>query len=264
MEKEIIEKNRNNASKYTFPLHQKDGREGYAFSSTMTFVAFSGCFFGLFAAHALDRDDDNLEKIGIIGSNGEFIALSKIAASIKVCRDRDLVVFRSDAIFGDGPVFFNLDIEAPEEELFPVFAWIGYPEKRSVPQIHNSKACPVDIRKEFMEMQDSGTIKAKHVKSLFIGVEQLPADDNEICGMFDNTNVDYVKEGYKSQGYSLKGMSGGALFKLLTPLNLPNCQFYFVGIGLEHSSRNKIVKGASRESVKNLIKELLVSEEIDY
>lgn len=74
------------AQRHVYPLYRKDGRGGYEFSSTMTFVKFQGQFFCVFAAHALSPREDQLDEIGVLKTDGGFTPLSSVARSHKMQR----------------------------------------------------------------------------------------------------------------------------------------------------------------------------------
>lgn len=246
------------AQRHIYPLYRKDGRGGYEFSSTMTFVKFQGQYFAVFAAHAVSPREDKFGDVGALKTDGSFISLSSIAFSHRLCRNRDLCAFHTREF--EGKNYFDLDCKS-STEFVGDFAWIGFPKKKVVQKIHTSKASKEKIQTYLSEGVE-GLKKWSNADFLLLGVEFESETDNEVIGRHVNENVEYTHEGFKKQGYSLKGMSGGAFFKgpkkIHTEAPLTSDIFQFFGIGLEYRN-GLLVKGASRRSVEGLLKELLES-----
>ncbi|HBC5557046.1 TPA: hypothetical protein KEU64_002310 [Proteus mirabilis] len=246
-----------NAQRHVLPLYMKDGNDGYLFSSTMTLVRFMDQPFCIFASHALPRSGDALAQIGLLTTDGGFLPISEIEVAHKICRDRDLVAVKT-INYIDYKHYFNLDSLGSTTDFSENFGWIGFPKKKAVQAINKSKASSEKI-KEYLTEGTDGLKKWNNANFLLIGVKQLSESEIEITGTFDNTNVEYEHEGFKETGYSLKGMSGGALFRGPMKINTdsPDLEdFYdFAGIGLEYT--NNIVKGASKYAVKQLLSEVL-------
>jgi len=246
------------AQRHIYPLYRKDGRGGYEFSSTMTFVKFEGQYFCVFAAHALSPREDQLDEIGALNTDGGFMPLSSVARSHKICRNRDLCACHTGEF--EHKNYFDLDFES-STEFVDDFGWIGFPKKKAVQSIHSSKASKENIQ-GYLSDGVEGLRKWGNANFLLLGVEFESETEKEVTGKHANENVEYTHEGFKQQGYSLKGMSGGALFKgpkkIHTKDPLISDIFQFFGIGLEYKN-GLIVKGASRRSVEGLLKELLES-----
>lgn len=244
------------AQRHIYPLYRKDGTGGYEFSSTMTFVKLEGQHFCVFAAHALSPREDHLDEIGVLKTDGEFMPLSSISRSHKICRDRDLCACHTRQI--EHKNYFDLDIES-STEFVEKFGWIGFPKKKAVQKIHRTKATKENVQKYLSDGVD-GLKKWNNADFLLLGVELVSETDDEVTGKHVNENVQYTHEGFKEQGYALKGMSGGALFKGPHKIHSKDPVlgdiFQFFGIGLEYKN-GLIVKGASRQSVKKLLRELL-------
>lgn len=247
-----------NAQRYINPLYLKDEVGGYSFSSTMTFVKFKNKYFFVFAAHALSKSTNNIDHIGFLKTDGEFMPLSEVTISYEICRDKDLVVCKTIGMFEKN--YFDLDASKSNTEFSKDFGWIGFPKKKAVQIIHKSKASSEKI-KGFLTDGIDGRQKWNNARFLLIGVEQTLESTSEIFGHFDNSNVKYAHEGFKENGYSLKGMSGGALFRGPMKINSEPCSlsdlYDFAGIGLEYDINRKLVKGASKNSVKELLEKLL-------
>lgn len=246
------------AQRHIYPLYMADGRGGYEFSSTLTFVRFRNEHFCVFAAHALPRSMDKLHQIGVLSTDGEFMALSTVEISHKICRDRDLCVCHTIGPF-EHKNYFDLDVVESSTEFFENFEWIGFPMKKAVQRIHSTKASSEKIR-GYLTDGVEGLQKWTIAEFLLLGIEQKSVSQTEVTGLHINQNVDYTHEGFKQQGYSLKGMSGGALFrrpkKVITDSPRLSDIFQFVGIGLEYKN-GQLVKGASKSAVQKLLEELL-------
>lgn len=246
------------AQRHIYPLYRKNGTGGYEFSSTMTFVKIEGQHFCVFAAHALSPREDHLDEIGVLRTDGEFMPLSSISRSHKICRERDLCACHTQQI--EHKNYFDLNFVSTTE-FVENFGWIGFPKKKAVQSIHRTKATKENVQK-FLSDGVDGLKKWNNADFLLLGVELVSETENEVTGKHVNENVQYTHEGFKEQGYALKGMSGGGLFK--GPKKIHSKEpvlsdiFQFFGIGLEYKN-GLIVKGASRKSVEELLRELLQS-----
>lgn len=116
-----------------------------------------------------------------------------------------------------------------------IFGWIGFPKKKAVQSIHSSKASKENIQ-GYLSDGVEGFQKWSNANFLLLGVEFESETDTEVTGKHVSENVEYTHEGFKQQGYSLKGMSGGALFKgpkkIHTKHRFIGDLFHFFGIGL--------------------------------
>ncbi|MGJ3443081.1 hypothetical protein AAZU54_24175 [Pseudomonas sp. Je.1.5.c] len=244
------------AQRHIYPLYRKDGRGGYEFSSTMTFVKIKELYFCVFAAHALTLREDQLSEIGALKTDGSFMSLSDVSYFYKICRERDLCICATNEF--EYKNYFDLDHESTTE-FVDDFGWIGFPKKKAIQSIHSSKSSSEKIREYLSEGVD-GLKKWEHANFLLLGVEFESESEREVVGKHVNENVEYEHEGFKQKGYSLKGMSGGAFFK--GPKKIHSDQprlgdvFKFFGIGLEYKN-GILVKGASRHSVQEMINEML-------
>ncbi len=248
------------AQRHINPLYMADGRGGYEFSSTMTFVRFKNETFCVFAAHALPSKAGDMDKICLLTAGGEFMALSEVEVSHKICRHRDLVACHTKVPF-ECKNYFELDAVKSSTEFFENFGWIGFPKKKAVQKIHSTKASKENIQ-AYISDGVEGRQKCTGAEFLLLGVELESESENEIIGIHINKNVNYAHGGFKEQGYSLKGMSGGALFRTPKKINTDSPRltdmYQFCGIGLEYKN-NRWVKGVSSRSVQELLEDMLRS-----
>lgn len=245
------------AQRHIYPLYLMNGSDGYEFSSTMTFVKWRNESFCVFAAHAIHPRTDSMDQIGMLTTDGEFMPLSSVSISQKICRTRDLAACRTSGPF-EYRNYFDLDATESSTEFYKDFGWIGFPKKKAVERIHRTKASKEKIQ-EYLVEGDEGHKKWTNADFLLLGVELESESETEVNGVHINKDVKYTHEGFKSHGYSLKGMSGGALFrrpkKTHTDALCLSDLFQFVGIGLEYKN-NRLVKGASRRAVETLLDEM--------
>lgn len=246
------------AQRHVVPLYMADGRGGYEFSSTMTFVKSKNEYFCVFAAHAIPPREDDIDQIGLLTTDGNFMPMSNIAISHKICRKRDLAACHTIGPF-DNKNYFDLDAAESSTEFVENFGWIGFPKKKAVERIHGTKATKEKIL-EYLVDSYEGLKKWTNAEFLLLGVELESESETEVIGVHINKDVKYTHEGFKQHGYSLKGMSGGALFrgpkKINTDVPHLSDMFQFLGIGLEYRN-NRLVKGASKCAVQALLGEIL-------
>lgn len=249
--------------RHAFPLYRKKETGGYSFSSTMTFVKAEGKYYCVFAAHALDRmeqdkpDLSTISTIGFLGTDGEFIALADpdISRTSIISKDLDLVICCTTEPF-EGRNYFNLDpCEFNFDSLELHFYWLGFPASKAVKEVHKTKSSPEEIKSNYVNLEKR---KFKNAEFLCINFAPTPISEFEIKGCFDNKDVTYEHAGRKSQGTSLKGMSGGPIFIVAKgsakgEIRTQDSRLIFLGIGLEYSQKNKEIKGASLHAVRYLI-----------
>lgn len=257
-EESVYDRYPQNAQRHIYPLYMADGRGGYEFSSTVTFLRLKNQHFCVFAAHALPPNTSDLNQIGMFTTSGEFRPLSKVEISHKICRDRDLVACHTTGPF-EHKNYFDLSIDGSSTEFSENFGWIGFPKQKAVQRIHNTRASKEKIQKYLTDGAE-GLKKWTQPKYLLLGVELESISEKEVTGIHINKNVTYAHEGFKPQGYSLKGMSGGALFRGPKKIHEDSPRiadlFQFIGIGLEYKN-DRLVKGASRYSVQEMLEETL-------
>ncbi|ALO34763.1 hypothetical protein CMT41_08585 [Colwellia sp. MT41] len=244
------------AQRHVCPIFLKDELGGFEFSSTTTFIKRQNKYFCVFAGHAVPRGVTTLENIGVLKTDGTFVSLNDISVNYFIDRDNDLVICETLAPF-EQKNYFDLDTESTST----VFkedgmGWIGFPKKKAKAKYHRTKASPEHVKADIDSFED-GRLKWTNANYLLLGVDQIRKEGHVVSAFFDDKNVTYDKDGFKEQAYSLKGMSGGALFHAPSSFT-SNPQylsdyFKFVGIGLEHHTSEKTIKGASSELVKELI-----------
>lgn len=259
----MIEEFKIMAQRFIYPLFFMDDLGGYRFSSTMTFVKYKNENFSIFAAHALPPTETLINKIGALKIDGSFMPLSEITKLYTIDRSHDIVICNTTMAI-EQKNYFDLDFNDSTTEFnTDAFGWIGFPKNKAKQQYHRTKSSAHHIASDVTELDD-GSLKWSNANYLLIGVSLLSLSEVEIKGHFENKNVTYEKEGFKTQAYSLRGMSGGALFhgpnKIKTQYPTINDLYKFAGIGLEHHASDKIVKGASAQVIKNLIEELLTNQ----
>ncbi|WGS47650.1 hypothetical protein LFL97_37535 (plasmid) [Burkholderia sp. JSH-S8] len=249
------------AQRFVYPLYKRDGRDGFIFSSTATFLTHKDRFFCIFASHALADNENSIDNIGFLTTSFEFLPLSESCSHYKIYRDSDVVICISNRPF-DGRNHFELIPKASTTEFkTDAFGWIGFPQKKALQTIHKSKATP-EALSEHLSLMSDGRYKWSNAKFLIIGAMIESKSENLITGRFENQNVNYEYDGFKQHGYSPRGMSGGALFhgpkKLHSePRNLRDL-FLFAGIGLEYN--DTLIKGIPRELVTSLVEATFNSE----
>lgn len=249
------------AQRFVYPLYKKDGMGGFSFSSTATFATYKGRFFCIFAAHALTADEETVENIGMLTTDGNFVPLSVSCKAYKIYRDHDIVICISDTPFEPRNHFNLAPRESATEFNTEGFGWIGFPQKKAVQTIHKSKASPDKIINHLSVASDGRPVWS-NAKFLMIGAMLESKSESVIIGRFENVGVNYEYEGFKQQGYSPRGMSGGALFYgpkkfHSTPQSLEDL-FLFAGIGLEYDRIS--IKGVPKERIISLIEEMLKLE----
>jgi hypothetical protein len=248
------------AQRFIQPLFIKDGLGGYNFSSTVTLIKYRNEYFFVFAAHALSIGQESIDNIGFLLTDGSFLPMSEVSKRHKIFHEHDIGICNAIAQ-ADGKNYFDLDVQNSTTEFKTEgFGWIGFPKKKAKEQYHNTKASPEHIKKELSELDD-GVLKWNNARFLCMGIDFKEINETEIIGHFEDKNVNYEIEGFKQQAYSLRGMSGGALFfgpeKINSDQPALSDLYKFSGIGLEHNVKGKTVKGASRELIMRLIDQLL-------
>lgn len=244
------------AQRYIYPLYKKGEFGGYIFSSTATFVTHKKQYFCIFAAHALEVNEKTLEKIGFLTTDGSFVSLAEACKSHKIYENHDVVICAADTPF-ESRNHFDLDPKPSDSEFnTTAFGWIGFPQKKALKTIHPSKSTPDKIVGH-LSIADDGQLMWNHANFLIIGAEIEEESAQQIVGKFENKDVAYEYEGFKQQGYSPRGMSGGALFhgprKLCPEPKGLEDMFLFAGIGLEYDG--SFIKGVPRDLILSLVEE---------
>jgi hypothetical protein len=243
------------AQRFVNTVYFKDELGDIHFSSTCTFVRFRGEFFTIFAAHAIPNTNEDISLMGHLGTDGKFYSITEISKGHKVYKEHDLVICNTT-----GPLelknYFDLDVK---DSLIGfrknIMTWIGFPKKKATEKYHRTKASDAHIKAE-LSMLDDGVLKWNNARYLMVQSKIKVNNHAEIIGRFDTKNVQYKYEGPKDNAYSLKGMSGGAIFFEPNNRDLTDASseqlFRFAGIGLEHR-KNQDIKGASRKLVTGLL-----------
>jgi hypothetical protein len=144
--------------------------------------------------------------------------------------------------------YFDLDKDSGSLNVNKILNWIGFPAKKAK-GYHKTKSSAEYIKKHISGSDlDDGIPKLQNAEYLWLKGKVVVNNDIKISASFDNTKVTYQYEGYKENGYSPKGMSGGALFFFKennsnSVIDI-NKMFKFAGIGLEYNG--KLIKGVSR------------------
>jgi len=247
------------AQRFVNPIYYKDEDESINFSSTMTFIKYENEFFLIFAAHALPNKNNYLENMGMLTTDGNFMSLSEITKGSEIYKEYDIVVCHTiDAI----PLknYFDLNhINLLINFNTYFFNWVGFPIKKAKKLYHKTKSSPEHL-KESLSILDDGVHKWDNARFLILAAKFKSTNELNVEGEFENTNVNYKHEGFKEQGYGLKGMSGGAFYleskiKETTTQNI-NDLYEFIGIGLEYR-KNILVKGASRNIIIEILNDYL-------
>ena len=252
------------AQRHVFPVYRKDGRGGYEFSSTVTFLKYDDRYFCVFAAHALCESETELNNIGFLVPTCSFIPFSSIAINFKIDRLNDVVVFETIQPISNKN-YFNLNLQINNNGKYTEYLyWIGFPSKKSVKAFDLSKVKAGAIEK-YIEYDCKGQTKFTNAKFLIIEFEFNFKDNKKITGTFCNKNVTYQIDGFKQNGYSLQGMSGGAIYRTSKMAKLDksynDINYYFEGIGIEF--RKKQIIGVERNIIINNIN-TLISESKKY
>ncbi|HGF4956885.1 TPA: hypothetical protein ACF33T_004688, partial [Vibrio parahaemolyticus] len=244
------------AQRHIWPIFIRDELGSFEFSSTTTFIKRQGRFFCVFAGHAVPRGVSTLENVGVLMTDGKFVPFDDISVDYTIDRDNDLVICETTGPFEEKN-YFDLDTESTTT-IFREdgMGWIGFPKKKAKAKYHRTQASVEHVKKDLSTFDD-GRLKWENANYLLIGVQDIEKSEQEVSAHFEDKNVTYEKEGFKEQAYSLKGMSGGAFFHApeswtSEPQYLSDI-FKFAGIGLEHHTSDKRIKGANAEHVKHLI-----------
>ena len=244
--------------RFVNPIFVKDEMGNIRFSSTMTFVKYSREYFCIFAAHAIPNKDNNIDSMGYLSADGEFVYFNEIIKSKKIFNNHDIVICNTFR-----PLHLKNYFDLDQKQSFigihkNLFSWVGFPAKKAKKQYHKTQSSKEHIIKD-VSFLDDGVAKWNNAEYLIITSKIESHNNIEISGYFENKKIDYKYSGFKEKGYSLKGMSGGAFFfepkDRVIDSDL-NKKFQFAGIGLEYQGE-KLIKGASRVLIINLLKEYI-------
>lgn len=289
------------ASRFIQPIYVADGLGGYKFSSTFTLVKYmfnndeNYHYFIIFAYHATEEiNKENAIKNPLHGfyfldKDDKFISLEEKVKKFIVSEENDIVICKL-FVLSKNTNYFNLNFyntwffhpivgknkivalkHVENKESFlndSTLCWIGYPARNSV-DFHKTKSKPEKIKETYSIKPDIyGGVKSGSGKYLLIpGIVNFKDDGNNIIGDFNNKNITYFPSNKSvNKGYSLKGMSGGALFvqskfyqDQINNLELNEIQenyefiYNFIGIGLEFSEKKGEIKGLSAGKIISLL-----------
>ncbi|SUA35914.1 Uncharacterised protein [Neisseria zoodegmatis] len=265
------------------------------------------CEFIIFAYHAVPKYSNTefaiknpLHGFYFLDKDDNFISLEEKVKNFVVSEEDDIVICKL-SIISKSTNYFNLNLytigfshpivcnkdvhyyikDRKEFISQSTLCWIGYPVRNSV-DFHRTKASPSQVKKMYhIENDQFGEIRYGLVKYLLIPKMVNYIDDEskkiinftddgcKIIGKFNNKDITYYPNGkIASKGYSLKGMSGGALFiqsnfflKEILELDLNKIQenheflYNFLGIGLEFSEKEEKIIGVSANKIIFLLEE---------
>ncbi|HGU3169537.1 TPA: hypothetical protein ACM89G_001029 [Escherichia coli O103:H2] len=235
------------SQKFVIPLYIRNELGDYNYSSTGTFIYYKQSHYVVFAAHAL-RDKDDIRNIYILGSDGEFFALTSISIGHRIFEEDDLVIVDCFNMILDGKNYFSLKdnfnfIGFDKKH----FAWTGFPKNWCKTQtIHRTKR-PSSIVNQTVASNEDGLL-FKNAKYFTIISEVKTFNKIEITGTYKVKNIDLKYKGQVSKGPSPEGMSGGAMYFFSKGQELKKeleSTFLLAGIGLSFKKDGTIV-GISR------------------
>lgn len=253
--KELSERIRLYSQKFVLPFYLKDELGNLTFSATLTLVEYKNRFFALTASHAIPAKYDLKRGIYVVGLRGAVNIL--VLTVVHRFDDIDLIILDFYAKhFSEDRYYFNLDIDYPKG-LFNenMFLWSGFPAKKAK---NINKKAPKTLVDESMNGDLIAIAKSLLAYIPFKENYTFNGIDEYFFGYSDLKNVSYAKEGFKSKGYSYKGMSGGAFCLLNKEKSslIGNDLFYFIGIGIEHRKDNTIV-GIGRKIILEKLAEII-------
>lgn len=245
--KDINEAVRIFSQRYILPFSLMDEVDNLIFSATLTLVTYKNRYFGITASHAISPNYDLNKGVYVFDKN--ILRLTIVHRFDEI----DLIVFDfAIPYFIEDKEYYDLNQEYPLNDFIPeFFSWHGFPAKKAKNFYKKSI-------EEFVlsSLNENGLITTN--KSLLVGIpfkNGIDLSEDFIEGTLNLQNIEYDKEGKKTKGYSLQGMSGGALClhkKQLLPLE---SSFYFIGIGIEHRKDNTII-GINRHLIIDKLKEI--------
>lgn len=252
------------AQRFVLPIYIKamQTNDSIEFISTATLIEFNSRKFMIIPAHAVNSSVELIKNLGVINGNGEFNYLINHATKHKMYNEFDVIIFE---IYIDR-YYFNLNSVSNELPKLAELCWIGFPKKEAT-SFHKTKQEPSKIKDSFVDRDNINLIFKNASFRLIKTMTDINDDGTHIFGKYTNRNVFFKKAGFKQNGGSLSGMSGGAMFfcqtnkltgnETLDELTSQKDSFYqFAGIGLLFSDKKEIIQGLSQ----NKLKELLIDE----
>ncbi|WP_455488255.1 hypothetical protein [Haemophilus sp.] len=248
------------------PFYIKMENEEFIHAGTLTLVEYKGMFWAITAGHGLP--ESYRDGIFIPHKDGGFYNLLEVDGGVirydfknnKAPDDpkyNDITIFNFIGKFGDKN-YYKLDSNLLEEYDKKYFGWSGFPLKKSQ-NFHRTKD-PKKIMKSSLKKDEFGKDRFHFMQALTANIKLIKIENNLVWGYEDLKDVHYAKDNIKKeQGYSLKGMSGGAIFLYRKPdfislqeINNDKDFFYnmflFIGIGIEHRNRKEVI-GIYKDSI---------------
>ncbi len=240
--------------RFIHPHYKKDNLGNILFSSTITFAEFRGQPLIILAAHAIDRGE-SFDSLGVFLDSGEYSPLSKFVHDYHIFPDDDLIICKAIGFFDKNhfDLIFDNNLNYDEGS-----HWVGFPAKKAIQTFHRSRT-DESIKSSVSTILDDGRIKRIGAEFLNIELSDVNRTIQYIDAHFSNKEVKYLHEGHKDHGYSLKGMSGGPIY-IISRSNgeiLNKNHLQLIGIGLSYDEKSERAKGASRERIISLIKNIL-------
>lgn len=274
----------------------------YSFNNSGVYHEF--IIFAYHATHECNGElakEEPLNNLYFLAKDDEFIPLKEKIKNFIVSIENDIVICEL-SIRSKSTNYFNLNfyeigfshpILNKKNKIVSFYVenrrsfmnkstlcWIGFPARRNL-DFHKTKSSPNKIKEQYITKVDEyGELKVGLGKYLLIAnisnyrdinfnqISNFSDNENVIIGNFTNKNVVYFPSNEtKSKGYSLKGMSGGALFlqsnffqDLIIQMDLNQIQenyellYNFIGIGLEFSEKEERIKGVSAAKIIDILK----------
>ncbi|WP_107976660.1 hypothetical protein [Neisseria mucosa] len=260
------------AQRFIIPIYFKDYDGFISPSSSATMIKYLHRYFLVFAAHAINYEEQKLKKIGCIRNDGEFeYLITEHQDKYFIYEKEDIVIFECSV---PGRNYFDLDNAKESIFMNKKLCWIGFPVKNSI-SLHKSKQNPEKIKNKYIA-KDSINIIFKNTSFYLLQAKNINSENDEsIIGSYVNRNLSLQVAGFKPDGISLQGMSGGAMFFSpclptdpkssidwlnkkfdINDFEIFKYHFYqFAGIGLSY--KDELIKGISKNNLKRLIEDFI-------
>lgn len=241
--------------RHIMPLWIKDKDGGYDFSSTSTFIKYYDKPYCIFTEHCLKGGIIAFEEIGTFGDKGAFISISDISSQHYVFEESDIVVC---SMIGFAPRKRHFDLNKKydgHEFNKKILNWLGFPAKKSKKHYHHTRVKAGRVADD-LRPADDGQLIWRNADFLWPEAEFMQESGDFLEAYHSQKNTTYQIEGTKSQGYSLAGMSGGALFYVPKPSGDQETVdgeiiIEFAGMGTDYN--HNVIKGVSINKIMNLI-----------
>jgi len=240
--------------RFVVPLYIKDNLDNYEYSSTGTLIEYDEHHYVIFAAHALEKNDDNIDNIYFFSTDGHLHKILNFSIGYKIYNDEDIVIIDHFNNRFDGKNYFNLNLKSLSGFDKKHFAWTGFPiSKSKSKKIHNTKSEEI-LKKQYIHSSENN-IYFKNVKYFTIISKLESQTKNFIKGKYNRKNAKLKYQGDVPMATNPRGMSGGAMYFFSKGQKLKNTldeTFRFAGIGIEYKNDTTIV-GVSRDKIIELI-----------